>query len=132
MSRAIKPHGNRNSSGAECRKCVEMVGQKNFALWYDPGNVFFYSKGELDPVVDAAAVDGIVRGMSVKDYMPPMRVELTPGTGKVNFPAVMARLKKGGFISGPLVIECLADGDSRFLVEEAKKARKFVEDLVRA
>ena len=44
----------------------------------------------------------------------------------------MARLKKGGFTSGPLVIECLAPGDLGFLLAEAKKARQFVEDLVRA
>jgi sugar phosphate isomerase/epimerase len=108
------------------------VGKKNFGVWYDPGNVCYYSDGKLDPAEDAAAVDGLVRGMSVKDYRRPKRVDVTPGTGEVNFPAVMARLKKGGFTAGPLVIECLSPGDLRTLSEEAKRARKFVEELVRA
>ncbi len=124
---SVKPHGGTNATGPQCRKCIEAVGHKSFGLWYDPGNIFFYSDGKLDPADDAATVDGLVRGMSVKDYKHPKRVDVTPGTGQVNFPAVMARLKKGGFTSGPLVIECLAPGDLKSLLAEAKKAREFVE-----
>jgi sugar phosphate isomerase/epimerase len=127
----LKPHGPLNATGPECRKRCELVGKKNFGVWYDPGNVCYYSDGKLNPAEDAASVDGLVRGMSVKDYKP-KRVDVTPGTGEVNFPAVMARLKQGGFASGPLVIECLDPGDLRALLEEATKARKFVEELVRA
>jgi sugar phosphate isomerase/epimerase len=128
----LKPHGPLNATGPECRQRCEKVNKKNFAIWYDPGNIAYYSDGELDPVKDAASVDGLVCGMSVKDFARPKRVDVTPGTGLVNFPAVMARLKQGGFTSGPLVIECLSPGDPPVLVEEAKKARKFVEELVRA
>jgi sugar phosphate isomerase/epimerase len=53
-------------------------------------------------------------------------VALTPGTGIVNFPKVMARLKQGGFTSGPLVVECLAPGDLPHLAAEAAKARQFL------
>jgi len=128
----LKPHGGLNATGPQCRKCVETVGKKNFRLFYDPGNVYFYSKGELDPVKDAETVDGLVAGMCVKDYLPPNRVDVTPGTGKVDFPALLARLKKGGFTSGPLVIECLAPGDLKEILAEAKKARSFLEKLVHA
>jgi len=130
MNLSVKPHGGTNATGPQCRKCIELVGHKSFGLWYDPGNIFFYSEGKLDPVDDAATVDGLVRGMSVKDYKHPRRVDVTPGTGQVNFPAVMARLAKGGFTSGPLVVECLAPGDLRFLLAEAKKARQFIEHVV--
>jgi len=127
---SLKPHGGLNATGPQCRKAIEKVGHKNFRLWYDPGNVFFYSDGQLDPVADAATVDGLVVGMSVKDYLPPKNVALTPGTGKVDFRAVLAALKKGGFTGGPLVVECLAPGDPAKMLEEARKARKFVEELV--
>jgi sugar phosphate isomerase/epimerase len=127
----VKPHGGLNATGPQCRQCVEKVGHKNFRLWYDPGNIYYYSNGQLDPVEDAAAVDGIVTGMCVKDYKHPKQVMVTPGTGKVDFPAVLARLKKGGFVGGPLVIECLTQGDLPALLAEAKKARAFVEQLVR-
>jgi sugar phosphate isomerase/epimerase len=126
----LKPHGPLNATGPECRKYVEMVGKKNFGVWYDPGNVCYYSEGKLDPVKDAGTVDGLVRGMSVKDYRAPKRVDVTPGTGQVNFPGVMGRLAKGGFTSGPLVIECLSPGDLKALIQEATKARQFVEQLV--
>ena len=137
---SVKPHGGSNSTGAQCRKIVELVGKKNFGLWYDPGNIFFYSNGALDPANDSAEVNGLVVGMSVKDYRPlktpPTKpgayigdVMLTPGTGLVNFKAVMANLKKGGFTSGPLIVECLEKGDLPALAAEAKKARVFLEEL---
>ncbi|HPO15172.1 MAG TPA: sugar phosphate isomerase/epimerase family protein [Candidatus Hydrogenedentes bacterium] len=127
---SVKPHGGSNSTGPQCRKIIDFVGHKSFRLWYDPGNIFYYSDGKLDPVDDAATVDGLVAGMSVKDFQLPKEVMLTPGTGKVDFPKVMARLKQGGFTSGPLIIECLKPGDLPGLLAEAKKARQFVEQLV--
>ncbi|HOZ48536.1 MAG TPA: sugar phosphate isomerase/epimerase family protein [Candidatus Hydrogenedentes bacterium] len=127
---SVKPHGGLNSTGPQCRKIIEAVGQANFRLWYDPGNIFYYSDGALDPVDDAATVDGLVVGMSVKDYEPPKKVDLTPGTGRVDFAKVMARLKAGGFTHGPLIVECLAPGDLEQTLAEAKKARAFVEGIV--
>jgi len=127
---SIKPHGGLNATGPQCRKTIEMVANKNFRIWYDPGNIFYYSNAELDPVDDAATVDGLVVGMCIKDYKHPKNVMVTPGTGKVDFPKVMARLKKGGFTHGALVVECLAPGDLKSTLAEAKKARKFVEQLV--
>ncbi|MCX6905686.1 MAG: sugar phosphate isomerase/epimerase [Verrucomicrobia bacterium] len=129
---SIKPHGGQNATGPQCRKIITQVGHKNFRLWYDPGNIYYYSDGKLDPVADAATVDGLVAGMSVKDFKPPKEVRVTPGTGLVNFREVFARLKKGGFTAGPLVVECLDGGDARHITDEARKARQFVEELVGA
>jgi len=126
---SIKPHGGQNATGAQCRKAIELVHQKNFGLWYDPGNIFYYSDGKLDPVDDAATVDGLVVGMSVKDFRPPKEVLLNPGTGKVNFPAVFARLKQGGFTHGPLIVECLERGPLESVKTAAKQARLFLEKL---
>ncbi len=126
----LKPHGGTTGTGPQLRKAVERVGRKNFTVMYDPGNIYYYSNGEVDPVQDAATVDGLITGMSVKDYKHPKNVALTPGAGDVDFPALMARLGKGGFTHGPLIIETLAPGDSTGTLEEAKKARKFVEQLV--
>jgi sugar phosphate isomerase/epimerase len=144
---ALKPHGPLNATGPELRKVMDRVGNKNFRVWYDPGNICYYSHGRLDPAVDAASVAGLVAGMCVKDYLPPKpveaapgapkpvelgRVDVTPGSGAVNFPAVMTRLKQDGFTAGSLVIECLAPGDRTKLVAEARQARRFVEKLVGA
>jgi len=133
----IKPHGGLNATGPQCRKCIEKVGHENFTLWYDPGNIFFYSDGRLDPVDDLPSVAGLVTGMCVKDFTMSATdgrvakdVLLMPGAGRVDFPAVLKGLKAGGFRGGPLVIETLSRGDRSQLAAEAKKAREFVQNLV--
>ena len=124
----LKPHGAPNGTGPQCRKAiVDVVGHKNFRMWYDPGNIYYYSEGKLDPVEDVTHLDGIVTGMCVKDFKQPKNVLVTPGDGLVDFPALFARLKKGGFTHGPLVIETLTPGDRPALLKEAKRAREFIE-----
>jgi hypothetical protein len=73
------------------------VGHRNFPLWYNPGNIFFYSGGKLNPIDDDATVDSLVVGMSAKDFRPPKEVMVTPGTGQVDFPYVLARRRQGAF-----------------------------------
>lgn len=133
----LKPHGGLNTTGPQCRKTIERVGHANFTLWYDPGNIYYYSDGQLDPVEDAPAVSGIVTGMCVKDFSMSSKdgkiakdVMVNPGDGMVDFPAVMTQLNKGGFNHGPLVIETLAPGDLPQLLAAARNARAFVENLV--
>lgn len=127
----IKPHGGLNATGEQCRAAIEKVGHRNFRLWYDPGNIFYYSDGARDPLEDVMGVDGLVAGMSVKDFKPPKEVMVTPGTGKVDFQALFARLRLGGFTRGQLVVECTERGDYAKVTAEARKARLFVESLAR-
>lgn len=127
---SVKPHGGSNATGAQCRKIIEMVGNKNFGIWYDPGNIFFYSDGKVDPVDDVPSVNGLIAGMSIKDFKLPKEVAVTPGTGLVNFREVLGRARKGGFTHGALVVECLDPvGDAAKLTVEARKARQMVEKL---
>lgn len=130
ITMGVKPHGGLNSTGSECRKIVEKVGHKGFGIWYDPGNIMFYSDAKLNPVDDVDSVKGLVVGMCVKDFKTPKDVNVTPGTGMVNFPEVFARLRKGGFKRGPLVVECVDKGDAAHSTAEARKARLFVEKLL--
>jgi sugar phosphate isomerase/epimerase len=129
MGISVKPHGGLNSTGPQCRKTVESVGNKNFGIWYDPGNIFYYSDGKLNPVDDAPSVNGLVMGMCVKDFKMPKNVDVTPGTGMVDFAAVLAKLQAGGFKRGALVVECLEPGDAAHTLAEAKKTRLFLEKL---
>lgn len=130
MSLSVKPHGGSNGTAADCRKIIRMVGKKNFGMWYDPGNIFFYSEGAIDPVNDVPDADGLIAGMSIKDYKPPKEVMVTPGAGKVNFREVLARARKGGFTGGPLVVECLDRLDTPAkITAEARKARLLLEEL---
>lgn len=126
---SVKPHGGLNATGAQCRDTVEKIGHKNFRIWYDPGNIFYYSDAGLDPAEDVASVDGLVVGACIKDYIYPKNVMVTPGAGMVDFEKVLARLKQGGFQGGPLIVECLKRGSLEELRAEAVKARCFLEDL---
>jgi sugar phosphate isomerase/epimerase len=130
MELAIKPHGGSNATGQECRKLITKVGRKNFRLYYDPGNIFFYSGGQLDPARDSATVDGIVSGLIIKDFRPPKDVMVNPGEGKVDFRAVLANLKRGGFTGGPIILETLVPGDRARLAAEARAARAFMQALI--
>jgi sugar phosphate isomerase/epimerase len=127
----VKPHGPLNSTGRECRPLIAKVGHKNFGIWYDPGNIYYYSDGKINPEDDAAEVDGLVVGMSVKDFRMPKDVNVTPGTGLVDFKKVLSRLQKGGFKRGPLIVECLNTGDRAYIDAEARKAFLFLEALLK-
>lgn len=127
---SLKPHGGLNATGPQCRRTVERVNHPNFRLWYDAGNIFYYSDGMLNPVDDVETVAGLVTGLCVKDYRHPKDVLVTPGAGRVEFPVVFALLRQGGFDRGPLVIECLAPGDLKHSLDQARQARRFLEELI--
>lgn len=126
----LKPHGGLNATGPQCRKIIARVNHANFQLWYDPGNIFYYSDGSLDPVKDVDTVADIVKGMCVKDFKPPKEVLVTPGTGQVDFPSLFAKLAAAGFIAGALVVECLAAGDLASIAENAVKARLYLQNIL--
>jgi len=133
----LKPHGGTNATGPQCRKLVERIGHPAFSLWYDPGNIYYYSDGRLDPVDDAPSVAGTVTGMCIKDFRMTEQdgklrkeVMINPGSGRVQFAEVLDKLRQGGFTAGPLVIECLARGELPELLASAKRARTFVEELL--
>ncbi len=126
----LKPHGGTNAVGAQLLKQVEEVGHENFTLWYDPGNIYYYSDGTIDPVEDVRDVAGAVRGICVKDFKMPKEVNVTPGTGMVDFPKLFEVMKRGGFTGGPLIIECLSMGDIPFITAEAVKAREYLESIL--
>ena len=126
----LKPHGGLNNDGPACRKAIEKVNHRNFRLWYDAGNILFYSGGKIDPVTDVPTVAGLVTGWCIKDYKPPQEVFVNLGEGKVDFPGVFEGLKKGGFTHGPLMVETVARGGLTEVLENARRARRFVEKLV--
>lgn len=126
----LKPHGGLNATGPQCRKIIEMVGHPNFHLWYDPGNIFYYSDGALNPLDDVESVKELVSGLCIKDFKMPKDVLVTPGTGMVEFSGLFATLKEAGLRGGPLVIECLKPGGLDEIHNEAKKARIWLQELV--
>jgi sugar phosphate isomerase/epimerase len=104
---AMKPHG---GDGAEILRCLELIGHPNFSIWYDAGNIIYYTGA--DPVTELKGIASRVTGFCAKDCggkSSPVMIQF--GEGKVNFKKVFQVLKHAGF-NGPVMIECTGEADS--------------------
>ena len=128
----LKPHGGTNATGEDLKKIVEFVNKPNFKVWYDPGNIFYYSDAKINPLDDVSLSKGLIAGCSIKDYLHPKNVNVTPSDGMVNFPELFKRFRQLGFTSGPLLIECLARGDFDFVTKEAVRAGNYIQKIIRS
>ena len=100
---AMKPHGGSSGVSAEILRCLEKVGHPNFKIWYDAGNIIYYTG--KDPVAELDPVARYVSGFCAKDCPKPNGEVMSQfGTGKVDFKAVFAKLKSAGF-NGPIMVE---------------------------
>lgn len=126
----MKPHDTFNFTGEDCKGTIERINHPNFSFYYDPGNILHYSKGKRAPEMDSQGIGDAVYGMCVKDYLEGKSVNITPGTGQVDFEKVVANLKASGFKGGPMIIECLNPGTLEEILAEAKKTKAFVEGLI--
>ncbi|MGI6207620.1 MAG: sugar phosphate isomerase/epimerase family protein [Anaerolineae bacterium] len=124
----IKPHGGISTSGSETADVVNRVGHPGFQAWYDPGNILYYK--QLDPVAEARYFDGITVGVCVKDCVIEAdgkpSVNVTPGSGQVDFEAVFRVLKEGGFTGGPCLIETLGPQDPEGAVQAGKLGLGYI------
>jgi sugar phosphate isomerase/epimerase len=104
----MKPHGGSSGSSQEIVDGLKRVKHPNFKIWYDAGNIIYYTG--KDPVAELKPIAEHVTGFCAKDCAAPKsEVMIQFGTGKVDFPAVFATLKSAGF-NGPIMVECCAIG----------------------
>ncbi len=102
---AMKPHG---LTGAQIIQTLELVNHDNFSIWYDAGNIIYYTGG--DPIADLKPLAPHVTGFCAKDcggQKSPVMIQF--GEGKVDFKGVFQVLMKAGF-NGPVMIECTGTG----------------------
>jgi sugar phosphate isomerase/epimerase len=128
----MKPHDTFNFTGADCKATIKRINHPNFSFYYDPGNILHYSKGKRAPEMDSVGIGDAVHGMCVKDYKEGKSVNITPGTGQVDFKKVVKNLRDAGFKGGPMIIECLNPGSLGEILAEAKKTKAMVEGLIAA
>jgi len=111
-------------------RAIEDIGTGNLGVNLDTANLILYGKAHP---VDALEILGkYVMDVHVKDGNWPtdgwnMGEETALGDGKVNFPAVMAKLKQIGY-DGALTIEREISGEKQ--IEDILKAKKMLEDLM--
>jgi len=119
---AMKPHG---GDGAEIQQCLELANHPNFSLWYDAGNIIYYTGG--DPVKELKGLAEHVTGFCAKDcggQKSPVMIQF--GEGKVDFKGVFQVLKDAGF-KGPVMIECTGDPKSpEHVTSQAVANREFL------
>ena len=127
----MKPHGGSSGASAEIVAAMKKVGHPNFKIWYDAGNIIYYTG--KDPVEELKPVVQYVTGFCAKDCAAPKSdVMIQLGTGKVDFAGVFKVLKSAGF-GGPIMVECCAIGDTPEATSaNARANREFLEKVLAA
>ena len=112
-------------------RAIEDIGLDNIGVNLDPANLILYGKGNP---VDALDVFGrYVRGVHAKDGLYPtsgraLGREVALGQGKVDFPGLVAGLKRLGY-QGALTIEREISGPEQ--ERDIRLARELLEGLIR-
>lgn len=122
----VKPHGGVTAAAPELLTCLEKVNHPNFGLWYDAGNLIYYTG--KDPIADLEPLLPHVTAFTAKDCAAKGADVMTQfGTGKVDFTAIFRRLKRAGF-AGPIVVEsCAVGATAAETTANARANRVFLE-----
>lgn len=128
---AMKPHGGSSGASEEILRCIQKVAHPNFTIWYDAGNIIYYTG--KDPVKELEPVARYVTGFCAKDCPAPKGEVMSQfGTGKVDFKAVFAKLKSAGF-NGPIMVEGVKVGTTaEETTANARANREFLEKVTAA
>ena len=131
MKLVLKPHGGGSGAAEEITRCIAKVNHPNFKIWYDAGNIIYYTG--KDPLEQLKPIVQHVTGFCAKDCDKLKgNVWLEFGAGKVDFAAVFGELKKAGF-NGPVMVECCARGKTaEEWTANARKNREFLERMFAA
>jgi sugar phosphate isomerase/epimerase len=127
----LKPHGGSSGASEEILRCLDKVGHPNFRIWYDAGNIIYYTG--KDPVAELEPVARYVTGFCAKDCPGPKGEVMSQfGTGKVDFKAVFSKLKTAGF-NGPIMVEGVQVGaTAQETTSNARANREFLEKVLPA
>jgi len=128
MKLVLKPHGGASGAAEEILRCLEKVEHPNFKIWFDAGNIIYYTG--KDPLEQLKPIARHVTGFCAKDCDAQKgSVWLEFGKGKVDFPAVFGELKKSGF-NGPVMVECCELAETpEGVTANARKNREFLEKV---
>ena len=125
----LKPHGGGSGAAEEILRAMKEVGHPNFKIWYDAGNIIYYTG--KDPVAELERIAEHVTGFCAKDCAAPKsEVMIQFGQGKVDFAGVFKRLKAAGF-NGPIMVEgCAVAATPQATMENARANRLFLERVL--
>jgi len=126
---ALKPHGGGSGASEEILRCLGKVAHPNFKIWYDAGNIIYYTG--KDPLAELEPIAKHVTGLCAKDCPGPKGEVMSQfGTGQVDFKAVFAKLKSVGF-NGPIMVEGVKVGaTAEETTANARANREFLENVL--
>jgi sugar phosphate isomerase/epimerase len=126
----MKPHGGSSGASAQIVAAMKAVRHPNFKIWYDAGNIVYYTG--KDPIEELKPIARQVTGFCAKDCAAVKSdVMIQFGTGKVDFAAVFGALKAAGF-DGPIMVECCSVGaTAEETMTNARANRIFLENVLR-
>ena len=126
----MKPHGGASGDVEEIQRCMAKVKRPNFKIWYDAGNIVYYTG--KDPLEQLKPIAQHVTGFCAKDCDKQKgNVMIQFGKGVVDFHAVFSELKKAGF-NGPIMVECAGGKNYEEVTAGAKANRLFLEKVLAA
>ena len=127
---ALKPHGGLSTTGDDCLRAVQAVHHPAFRLCFDPGNLLHYA-GQR-PEAELPKLAPYVVAMCIKDQTGGLRgpVNVTPGDGQVDFPAVFKILADHSFEGKPAIVETLAGATLAEVSHEAKRAYTYLTQVL--
>ena len=129
---ALKPHGGITLTIEDLVKADREVNHPAFGICYDPGNIIYYTNGELRPETNIDAVAPRVTTMIVKDCAVQNGapdVMVNPGEGLVDFKRVVDGLVAGGF-DGPAYVECVGGSTLNEINANIKVTLAFVKNML--
>ncbi|NLG49606.1 MAG: sugar phosphate isomerase/epimerase [Chloroflexi bacterium] len=128
----MKPHGGITLTAQDLLDIHGQVNHPAFGICYDPGNIIYYTKGEMRPETGLDAIaplvtTGIIKDCKLENGEPD--VMITPGEGLVDFRAVLAGLVQGGF-RGPLYLECVGGKTVAEIDADIRRTLPFVRGIL--
>ena len=102
------------------------VGHANFQIWYDAGNILYYTG--KDPLAELEPLMAHITGFCAKDCTGHKGEGMIQfGTGKVDFGTLFDKFKRAGF-QGPIMVEtCELGGTPEATTRNAAANRVFLE-----
>lgn len=134
LTLAVKPHGGVTTVAADLLRVLKLVDKPNFVVWYDPGNIQYYSGADV--VADVQQVAGKLAGCCIKDCTGSAptgdgKVMLTPGDGEIDLAKVFEIMLAAGY-DGPNMVECISGTTPEELVAQAAITRERMQEWFRA
>lgn len=125
----MKPHGGGSGASEEILRAMKEVNHRNFKIWYDAGNIIYYTG--KDPIEELKPIAQHVTGFCAKDCATVKGEVMSQfGEGKVDFAGVFKTLKAAGF-KGPIMVEGVKVGATpEETAANARANREFLEKVL--